>query len=996
MSPSVFMKSLIAVLLFSGGVYAFGDEALLLRQETDKLIAKLQYVYSSLDENSQNQTERAALGMRLADLLSDRARFTAQAELDTDCTKCEGAKKERELAIDLYLKGIPFSVEPQKSRAEIQVGHLYELNLQSKLAEDFYLQVLNRDTADSESRAEAALSLAEMKYRDHQYSQAKIYYQKTKAFGQGMSGFAVYREAWCELNLGHEKMAVEILESLLADTKLLHKSPKNIAETKDLTFHEEVSRDYASFLARTNELGKKWQQVWSYSPETTRITNLSYLGNEADRLGRHQESAQIWKFLSEQEAKLENKTEAYIRLAQIYYLDGNYELSEQYFSKALQGNINLNACSSELCLQNRRVLREVLFSWLQREKTFRAGTIRSLELFLAAHPKDLDANIAMAESFAAEKNSVKTSIYFETAIAEIVKSGSKSPADLQKLDACLLKNFETATASSDLVLQDRAIKLYLDHSPTKLREFEMKYQQAYIQYQKADYSLAAESMLALTRNVAGPEKLRKQAADLALDSAVLAKDTEKISALSTEFAQLFPAHSKEFYQIKQKAILNKMVQYAQTNDAAAWALVNQFSIDQADAGDKLSFLKNKILLSIRMQNWISAKETAKLLLAQNISAPEREIVLNQLLFAAEQSFDFALAFQTAKQINWSQSQPPLGSDEVALKMAYYAELAEQNPRPYLEVYLEKTQSEGGRKKVLSQILKDSKNPQQDIQKRASLLKRYPEILGEFYLVSFSRDSSKKVLNQALNDLGMVKEDRATAYFKQLVFLENFQGFADKIKSHMLISKSQSSLNRTLLERTKFLEQLDKRASEALEMKQWTSQVLAVSVVASENQRFYDELVSLPVPQGLSDEEQSQYLQLLSEKAQPYLQKAQMAHSKVSEFWKSNWKDTFEAQIQQDGGALLKKEITYLQKVAPEDRVAELSLLAQKTQSFTPQVQVDLSRRSQLLEMLKKNPQDQVMLLELHELEKVSAQITGHTALLTFLESKMSSHGGEKL
>ena len=144
--------------------------------------------------------------------------------------------------------------------------------------------------------------------------------------------------------------------------------------------------------------------------------------------------------------------------------------------------------------------------------------------------------------------------------------------------------------------------------------------------------------------------------------------------------------------------------------------------------------------------------------------------------------------------------------------------------------------------------------------------------------------------------------------------------------------NQKLMVKSIKDRAKLLEDFEKLAAKAISSGDWTSQVVGLTVVAKEADRFYNEILSLPLPEGLSDAEQSEYMSLLGQQSAPYRNKSDMAAAKVKEFWSSSWKESLQAAsvVEFRLKSLFEAEVQALTAVAPADDKAFLTALTPLT------------------------------------------------------------------
>ena len=144
-------------------------------------------------------------------------------------------------------------------------------------------------------------------------------------------------------------------------------------------------------------------------------------------------------------------------------------------------------------------------------------------------------------------------------------------------------------------------------------------------------------------------------------------------------------------------------------------------------------------------------------------------------------------------------------------------------------------------------------------------------------------------------------------------------------------------------------------------------------------------MSLPVPAGLSPEEESQYMTLLGQQAAPYKNKSEQAKSKLGEFWATAWKEPLQKSIIDAGNLrpLIEKEVRILKGVAlPADQSFFASLLEVHSETaMRPAAQTIEAARNGVRE----SPCDRPRLEKLLKIEKQSKNF----AMIQYLEGRIS-------
>ncbi|RYZ75218.1 MAG: tetratricopeptide repeat protein, partial [Proteobacteria bacterium] len=332
----------------------------------DMLIEKLTQVYLNL---APADSSKVAITLRLADLHAERARLDAMKELETGCTTCTAGANDRKKALGYYQEVLPKVQENSVGKVLAQVGHLYEMTGNEKDAIATYERIL-KDPKSASAKAEANVSLAEVYFKRRDYAQAKKNYQAVLENPSALSkGLAAYRIAWCEFNEGHLDPAINGLVTVLKTPELSARTAavSGVAQI-DKQFQEEVSRDLATFMARRTATVKDAALLYDVSPESAKISNVTFLASELERLGQAQASIDLWRFAQEKQSKPEARLEGLIRLAQLEMEQKQLPQASKDYESALSLWTTMGTCNEQDCAELKARLRKFVTDWNRTEK----------------------------------------------------------------------------------------------------------------------------------------------------------------------------------------------------------------------------------------------------------------------------------------------------------------------------------------------------------------------------------------------------------------------------------------------------------------------------------------------------------------------------------------------------------------------------------------------------------------------------------------------------
>ncbi|CAN5563060.1 hypothetical protein BH10BDE1_BH10BDE1_29170 [soil metagenome] len=1011
------MKSQVVKLIAMSaiGFAAFSAEAQLADKQTrDLLIQKLTQVYSTLP---QTDSARNPLTLRLADLHAERARQEAMDELQKGCTVCNGGKDDRQKALRYYQDVLPKLNDTQVAKVLPQVGHLYQMTGQEKLAIETYEKVI-RANKQPEAVAEAELSLAEIAFKKRDFLKAKSHYAKVLEIPQsGSKGLAAYRLAWCDFNSGNLEPAISGLSKILSTPELSSRSASGGVVQVDRSFQEEVSRDLATFLARRTVTVADAKLIYDLSPDTVKLPNLAYLAGETERLGQAKSAIELWRFSQDRQTKPRAKVEGYIRLAQLEMEQKNPKAAGQDFDLAMNlwpSAIGPDSSVDDQAKEMKSRLRKLVLDWNRNEKKSPSDELAlAYKTYVKTFPVEADMTVWLAQVLREKKEYAEAVQNYKTGadlyshqLKTVTKVDDKKAAS-EGLENALLGAIETAELSKDSAILASAYESYLALSIDRKREIEVLYQKANIAYTKADYTTSAEEMraIAFMTKAKSPDamKVRLQAADLALDSLVLMKDDVRIEKWAKDFAGLFPKEASDYAKVARKSVLTQSAALATaavspeaaTGGAApastpdyekAWTVLSRFDLATTTPEDRLMYLKNRLILAEKTGRFAEARDAAdQLMKAPGVNVADKQYALSRKAWLSEMILDFETALVATEQIQATKEVP---EDQRLLKLAMYADLANKDVRPYLTKYLSVSKDEDKQLAIASQLVRESKEPVKELEKQKAVLLKKPELYAHLALENVAKYEKPELAKAALAQKG-VATTQAGRLLTRVVVLDELSVQKAKFASHKIDGSTQKKMAATLKARIAMIENLEKLAGRAVDSADWTAQLLTLDTLAKESERFYSEILSLPVPQGLSPEDEQQYLGLLSQQAAPYQVKSQDVKKKVDEFWsQKSAVQALENSLKESSGPLrasVVREIKLLAVVAPENVKMQLDGLAALPEA-NADVKPNLVQIEKARQAVREAPMSRQSLENLLSLERQA----GRVGMVSYLEGRLQT------
>jgi hypothetical protein len=530
-----------------------------------------------------------------------------------------------------------------------------------------------------------------------------------------------------------------------------------------------------------------------------------------------------------------------------------------------------------------------------------------------------------------------------------------------------------------------SLEMYHKNSSDKKKATEVRYQLAKHTYDQGQYAPAVIQLTQFAKEFKESQpQLALQAANLSLDALVLAGESHKVQSQAGEFAQMFPQAKQDFAAIQRKSALTRSAEAFQTqkDPQKAWEALQGFDLQGANSEEKKIYLKNKIVIAENLKNFSEARLAVDQYLAlPQLTTEEMTFGLERKSFLSELVLDFDSALIATQKMT--------GRDEKKiLKLALLSELSLKDASPFYRDFLKTSQDLEKKVAIAVQLVKASSQPAQELQKQKSLLEKKNDVYAGLLLDLFAEGRLKLEEMEGLKKIAQTSSGQVLMRFQTLKSLESLK---KQFEQSQVDASQQSKLAKTLKARVQLLEKLDQLAQASLESGDWTSQVLSLDLVAHENERFYQEVLALPVPQGLNPEQEQEYLMLLSQQAGPHQLKAQDVRKKLSDLWSTQGLDqqllSTAQQAKGSAAKLIEAEFRFLQAVAPEDLKSVIEKAIASSQNIqTGGAVVALSDVENAKNKVRQNPLSVEALRRLAELERQS----GKVAMVNYLESRIEN------
>ena len=972
------MKNVTSLLILS--VLFIGSFARAEKMDSEtqnQVVVRLERVLSKMHKTDSSWLPSQ---LRLADLLAERGRLRFLNEVEAGCQGCKGSLDDRKKALAIYGQIINQLNIQEQGTVLFQMAHLHEINNDDKKAQDIFEGILKnpKKYQSEELVAQSRMALADLHFQKGQPKEALAYYKI--AFNDKKSpnhGLSLYRMAWCEFNLDHLKTAIKSLEQLAASKDLLVKETAQ-GFVPDPSFQNDVLKDLATFYSRETVSKTQINRFQNLAPLEQRKELILFFAQEADRLGQKQAAAQLYHiYLDDPKLTQEERLDALMHVAQVNYDKGQSGQSIEDFANAANAFKQTRCSEDAKCLELQKQMKHYVTELHRSKKTNPdLDVLKGYSIYSKTFPDDTEMALLGAQVAVQLGKSDMANILYRHA--------STSAKDDKLREAALLGEIEAAEKTQNLATRETAYQHYLELRPKGQKQFEVRYQLAHLSYDRKQWAKAADQFRVLALDKTGSNDLRKKSADLALDCLASEKRDADIEKWALEFSGAFPANQAEFREISRKSVMNQTAKTANDSHASASdlrdALKKMQSANFSGANDEeiTQLLQNQTIVAGKIGDDTALLASLNSLLAvKNLKPAQREETLARKVAIYEKHLDFKSAYSVALKMKFSELKP----FEKELRLATLADLAALGSmKKHYEAALKLGLSGQRSGVVRSRLVLTSSQPFKELRRQQSELTRFPQLMSETLLLVFAKTHDQKNLETFLKNKSLA-HTAAAQFIRKQPFFAKEQALNKRLAQHQINFSNDHRLQKTIKERIQLLAEIDHSLTEALNLKDFTAEVMALSLLEKENERMVRDLFALPAPKGLSSIEQIRYQDLLKTQARPYLTKSKMAQVKLQDFWKNeNTIRSILADFDKARPELrpwLTQEIQILAEIAPS---------SQKSR-FESSLRESLPTQKDLLaarESVRANPNDT---REIEKLKILETKI-GHPLMSSYLEGRL--------
>lgn len=976
------------------------------------LIEKLEAVLSATPKG--DSTRVPAL-LRLADLYSEEARLLSMQEIERGCfenPKAEGcgvSKNDRRLAIKTYEQALSESSGKSQSRILFQLAHLYEMDGYNSKAAQLYRRILSLGPKQFSQivLGQSQAGLGEIAFKEQRFSDAKKAFEKSLLNKETpRRGWIQYRIAWSELNLGQPQKGKMRLLSILQTPSLMILDSTN-SKKPDASFQEDIARDLTVFYAQTGFNQQDVEALWALSPEVSRKSILMALAEEAERLGQKRAAITVWTMLASrplEKDRLENREriEALTRVATLRFGLGEKAQAVVDFRQALDLWKKSNCSPAAECDLLQRRLRKLVVDWNKNEETKLSKELFEMyRLYAGKFSNDVEmifwgANVGRELKL----NREAVELYRQAAEVAHGQLDSGKPEVKTVFEGSLLSEIELAELTKDLKLRENAYLHYLMLNPNGAKALDVQYQLAQVDYARGDMNKAADRFYQIATRQEACRSNQKpglcgQAADLALDAIVILKNDERLEATALEFAAMYPKTGKDYMAVARRARLNLAAKAANGTSTSQMTenlkKLSSLSLVSASREEVLLTHKNRFVLAEKTRDFAAANAAAvSIINFPGATKSEREDAMAKRLWVAEMQLDFATAYVTARQMKFSELKPA----DRELKLALLSELASKDSRPHLKAFISMTKNRHAELSARASLVRASNYSVAEFQRHFNQLQTDRGLFASLALEVYSRNPSKSFAKKLL----AVRSFRSTTEAGILVRsseLSKLDQWAQRLaQSKLPTNANDKVLAGALQARVKQLADADQFANKQISTQDDWLQAVALQIVAKENRRLREEVLSLPVPKGLKDAEARRYKQLIARQVSPFEIKALKIDQRTKKFWSQNPAETLAKILESSIGSkrnLVQNETEALVSVLrhiSEESVASLSVRRLETAIEARPSAVRPSTLASARDDVRENPFDLDRLKRLRSLEADA----GRETMVAYLDSRMNRIG----
>ena len=942
------MKKNIKVIIIVLLIYIYPILTFSSLEDMDQLIGHFDKTLNGL---SASDPMIPSLLLRLADALTKRAELKKSKRISQNCKKCKTANDDMKRALFIYRSIQNKSPLEVRGHVFFQIGYINVLLGNQKAAINAYDKII-RSNKWKDLKPKSYIALGELFYKLSKFKRAKFYFSKSLELDFPNKGFVIYRIAWCNYHLNQLKLAVEDLFKLLDSPKqfLLEDETSGTKEI-DRQFHKEVARDLATFLSKKDPKNKEIERLYRLSPKDQRVENIVYLAKELIRIGNKKKAIFLLKKILPKQTQAMDKLESHVWLFQLF-VETNQPRSVLEAMKAISQLWSENTCNDlkdKKCQEFKSQVSEHMALWRNGNKSDLSNVLKTYLFYLLIFKDDINATYQVADiaqklqlwQVSAEKYNM--AIQMQSKVIAGIDNKERKDA-IKFLEMMLLGYIKTAELSKDKKQLRTSYETYLKLSQSKSQWLEVFFLKTKLLYDQEEYEKAANDFISMAlmshkEKNNSAQKIKLQAAQLAVDTFILLKDDKKLEQISLQLAKEFPDQTPYFMKVNRTSLMNQALASSKY-PKRAFQILNRMNVTGMDDDEKIKYYKNKLILLGQLKRVSEEVQLVNQFLEiKNLSEEDKKFALLRKFYLAELMLDFSTMHEINKEFNLEN----LTADQWALRKAFFAELAQEEYIQYYQEFLKLSKDSQKKFDVALKLFEKVSDQSAFFKQYKNILLHNSDILSDTLLENYINNKNKEQAFQILKSL--TNTDAGKAIWRD-EFLQELGIAARGVSQHQIRIENTDSIEDDIKERLQLFGSLEKKALVGVNAKELIGQLIAFYLVKKEALRLYNDLISVAKSPQLLELLGKEYVSNLEKQAELYKEKATAIDSQLDLLFKNSQVfDKLEDYLSKASKAIQtisKSHLALLINYLPEEERPRLrSILKNITQETQKKDQKDL-------------------------------------------------------
>ena len=819
--------------------------------------------------------------LRLGNLYSDQSRVIDIKNVENQCSSCKGnSKVSRKKALGHYQELTQANKEDMS--IIMQMAHLYRKTNQNDKSEKLFKKIIKNSKNFSKIHIKKAQNeLAQIYFEKQKFRLAQQYFSKSLHLDNHQ--LSRYRLAWSYLNMGKDLQARRELTEVL-------KSRHHYPMPGD--FYPLVSKDLASFYARSNVTKKEIENLYKITNPKERLNVISHLAEEIFRLGHKRNAKKVWDYYLSKNPSDKNTLKAHMALTKIdFETHGNKSTLKHI--KNLSAKIK--SCGKK-CKEYTLELKNLLVHWNNQEKRSPSKELNdAFVLLLNLNKNDYEVLIWKAQNHLLRKEVKSAAQDFHDAWRILSKKHKKTKSNKKAFIASKAGFLSSIDEIKDASTSNLFLRkfIHLNKTPKDTHKAQLKIAQNYFSLKKWKNSHKIFHKLFMNKDLSD-NSLKQIAANGSLGALMKLKDDKAIDKYAHQYAKKWPKKANHFLSIQRDAKLQLARQaHGKKNYKKALTHMEKAPLNKITSKEKIELYKNLFDLSLKSKDLDRMKKyLTKLSHIPNLNTSDKNFVTQKSILVSELNLNFQKAYYKELKI----SKNPM-------RLANLAMLSGKSPQKHLKAYL-KNAPRKDVEQTLALLIKTSKSPWKTLNLHANKFRNkslLSNLLLNVYARSISFAKAKKFIKKYNLSLELpvhfILSRKDQSSLKRLL---------KQFKSHKIYRKTEKATQKEIQKRLKMISQLENLVRNANNTNDWAMRFITAKVLSLQLQKIYNEIIALPLPHGLNEAQILAYKKSIHQSANPYKIDAQKLNYKYEQLMKR--KSTIDdlAKIFQSANPTVKK------------------------------------------------------------------------------------------